>query len=67
MKDEDLVLIPEIMGETFKQLGTLALQEGQVIDLAVYGDSALAIAYDLRTATRDVDAVFEMSQMLRIL
>ena len=27
------------------------------VDLAVYGGAALAIAFDMRTATRDVDAV----------
>lgn len=52
-------LTPELIHETFKNLGNLAFQQGRVVDLAVYGGSALAIAYDLRMATKDVDAVFE--------
>jgi hypothetical protein len=34
-----------------------AKQAGVVIDLAVYGGAAMALAFDLRHATRDVDAV----------
>ena len=43
----------------FTRLGELAIEEGHIVEMAVYGGSALAIAYDLRTTTRDVDAVFE--------
>jgi hypothetical protein len=43
----------------FTRLGELAIDEGHIVELAVYGGSALAIAYDLRSTTRDVDAVFE--------
>lgn len=43
----------------FTRLGELALAEQHIVDMAVYGGSALAIAYDLRASTKDVDAVFE--------
>lgn len=47
------------MEEAFARLGNMALEEGRVVDLAVYGGSALAVAYNLRKTTKDVDAVFE--------
>ena len=34
-----------------------AKQAGMIVDLAIYGGAALALAFDLRHATRDVDAV----------
>lgn len=34
-----------------------AREAGQIVDLAVYGGAALVLAFDLRHATRDVDAV----------
>jgi hypothetical protein len=39
------------------ELGELALAAGKRIDLAIYGGSALALAFDYRRATKDVDAV----------
>ncbi len=41
-------------------LGTFdrrAKSDGMLIDLAIYGGAAVSIAFDLRQATRDVDAV----------
>lgn len=35
----------------------MAVEAGRTIDVAVYGGAALAIAFDLREMTRDVDAV----------
>lgn len=49
----DRALIEDVLNE----LGTLARAEGQVIKLAIYGGSALALASNFRTATRDLDAV----------
>ena len=42
-----------------KILSERAVLEHMTIDLAVYGGAALAIAYDLRQATKDVDAVVD--------
>lgn len=39
------------------ELGELALAAGKRIDLAIYGGSAIALAFDYRRATKDVDAV----------
>lgn len=47
------------MEAAFTRLGELALEQQHIVDMAVYGGSALAVAYDLRAATKDVDAVFE--------
>jgi hypothetical protein len=41
----------------FARLGALAAADGIVVDLAVYGGSAIALAWGFRVATRDVDAV----------
>jgi hypothetical protein len=41
----------------FARLGAFAAADGIVIDLAVYGGSAIALAWGFRVATRDVDAV----------
>ena len=43
--------------DAFMELGTLARNEGKIIDLAVYGGSALMLASNFRIATRNVDAV----------
>lgn len=48
--------------EAFMELGTRARNEGKVIDLAVYGGSALILASNFRVSTRDVDAVAEGNQ-----
>jgi len=39
------------------RLDAVARAEGILVDLAVYGGAALALAFDLRMATKDVDAV----------
>ena len=48
--------------DAFMELGTLARSEGKVIDLAIYGGSALMLASNFRVATQDVDAVAEVGQ-----
>lgn len=42
-----------------RKIDTLAKEAGVVVDLSVYGGAALAIAFDIRHATRDVDAVVQ--------
>src|SRR5262245_53101505 len=44
------------------ELGARTRREGKVIDLAVYGGSALLLASNFRIATQDVDAVLEEDQ-----
>ncbi len=41
----------------FRKIDALARKAGVIVDLSVYGGAALAIAFDMRLATRDVDAV----------
>ncbi len=41
------------------RLGKYAAAEGKVIEISIYGGSALLLTFDQRAATRDVDAVFD--------
>ena len=50
LKNEDI-----LRGLT--KIDTLAKEAGVIVDLSIYGGAALAIAFDIRHATRDVDAV----------
>lgn len=40
-----------------RKIDARAKEAGIVVDLAIYGGAALAIAFDIRSATRDVDVV----------
>ena len=44
------------------ELGSLAHAEGKVIDIAIYGGSALALASNFRVSTQDIDAVIAADQ-----
>lgn len=41
------------------RLGDIAAAEGKVVEISIYGGSALLLSFDHRAATRDVDAVFD--------
>jgi len=43
----------------FQRLGELAAAAGKMIEISVYGGSALVLTTDFRVGTQDVDAVFE--------
>jgi hypothetical protein len=43
----------------FRLLGDRLARRGVVADLYVFGGAAMALAYDARRSTRDIDAVFE--------
>ena len=45
--------------EAFRRLGDRLAGRGVVADLYVLGGAAMALAYDSRRATRDVDALFK--------
>jgi hypothetical protein len=45
--------------KAFERLGELAVAAGKIVDISVYGGSALVLTLNHRPATRDVDAVFE--------
>lgn len=40
-----------------RRIDVLAKEAGVVVDLSIYGGAALVLAFDIRRATRDVDAV----------
>jgi hypothetical protein len=45
--------------EAFRHLGERLAKRGIVADVYVFGGAAMALAYDSRRATRDVDALFK--------
>jgi predicted nucleotidyltransferase len=45
--------------DAFRRLGDRLYRLGIVADLYVFGGAAMALAYDSRRATRDIDAVFQ--------
>jgi hypothetical protein len=45
--------------EAFERLGEKAVEAGKVIEISVYGGSALVLTTTYRISTQDVDAVFE--------
>lgn len=47
-----------LLEQAFEMMGDLAAQDGKVIDIAVYGESCLLLAGNIRDVTRDVEAVF---------
>jgi hypothetical protein len=51
--------------EAFRRLGERLVRRGAVADLYVIGGAAMAMAYDARRATRDIDAVFEPHGVVR--
>jgi predicted nucleotidyltransferase len=45
--------------DAFRRLGDRLARRGVVADIYVFGGAAMALAYDSRRATRDVDALFK--------
>jgi len=45
--------------DAFRRLGDRLARRGVVADIYVFGGAAMALAYDGRRSTRDVDAVFQ--------
>jgi hypothetical protein len=43
----------------FERLGELAREAGKIVEISVYGGSALVLTTEYRIGTQDVDAVFE--------
>src|SRR5215467_3538214 len=43
----------------FRRLGDRLVHRGIVGDIYVFGGAAMALAYDARRSTRDIDAVFQ--------
>ena len=47
------------LSQAFERLGAMARNAGKVVEISIYGGSALVLTTDFRVGTRDVDAVFE--------
>jgi len=45
--------------DAFRRLGERLARRGVIADIYVFGGAAMALAYDARRATRDIDAVFQ--------
>jgi predicted nucleotidyltransferase len=45
--------------DAFRRLGDRLVRRGVVADLYIFGGAAMALVYDARRATRDIDAVFK--------
>lgn len=59
MSETDPLLDRAAIGDAFRHLGDRLAGRGVVADLYVFGGAAMALAYDARRATRDIDAVFQ--------
>ncbi|WP_422773789.1 DUF6036 family nucleotidyltransferase [Plantactinospora sp. WMMC1484] len=59
MSADDPLLDRAAIEDAFRRLGDRLARRGVVADLYVFGGAAMALAYDARRATRDIDAVFQ--------
>lgn len=59
MTDAGPLLDRAAIEEAFRRLGDRLASRSVVADVYVFGGAAMALAYDSRRATRDIDAVFE--------
>jgi hypothetical protein len=56
---DDPLLDRQAIEEAFRRLGDRLARRGVIADVYVFGGAAMALAYDARRATRDIDAVFQ--------
>ena len=59
MSETDPLLDRTAIQDAFRRLGDRLAHRGIVADIYVIGGAAMALAYDARRATRDIDAVFQ--------
>jgi hypothetical protein len=59
VRPDDPLLDRRAIEEAFRRLGDRLARRGVVADIYVFGGAAMALAYDSRRATRDIDAVFQ--------
>lgn len=52
----------ETLEQAFLAIANRAINDGRLVEIAVYGGSALVLSLDHREATRDVDSVFEQDK-----
>jgi hypothetical protein len=56
---DDPLLNRAMIEDAFRRLGDRLARRGVIADVYVFGGAAMALAYDARRATRDIDAVFK--------
>ncbi|SCG44595.1 hypothetical protein [Micromonospora humi] len=59
MSIDDPLLDRGAIEVAFRRLGDRLARRGVVADLHIFGGAAMALAYDARRATRDINAVFK--------
>ena len=59
MSVEGPLLDRQAIEKALRRLGDRLARRGVVADLYVFGGAAMALAYDARRATRDIDAIFQ--------
>src|SRR5437870_3517799 len=59
MSVADPLLDRTAIENAFRRLGERLARRGVIADLYVFGGAAMALAYDSRRVTRDIDAVFK--------
>ncbi|WP_422751523.1 hypothetical protein [Micromonospora sp. WMMD1219] len=59
MRPEDPLLDRAAIEDAFRRLGDRLAKRGVIADLYIFGGAAMALAYDARRSTRDIDAVFQ--------
>ena len=59
MSADDPLLDRAAIEDAFRRLGDRLARRGVVADLYVFDGAAMALAYDARRSTRDIDAVFQ--------
>ena len=64
MNDSSPLLDRAAIEGAFRRLGERLAKRGVVADVYVFGGAAMALAYDSRRATRDVDALFKPHGMV---
>lgn len=65
MIEESPLLGRDQIEDAFRRLGERLARRGTVADIYVLGGAAMAMAYDARRVTRDIDAVFEPHGVVR--
>lgn len=59
MNPEGVILDRAAIEDALRRLGDRLARRGVVADLYIFGGAAMALAYDARRSTRDIDAVFQ--------
>jgi methylmalonyl-CoA mutase cobalamin-binding subunit len=59
------MLTKERIRSLFAQLNNLLRERGEIGEIGIVGGAVMCLVYNTRAATKDVDAVFEPSSVIR--